>query len=86
MKNAGKFGLVLVGLTILVIALIDVTSDKQVDWTRTYDQRDKIPFGLYVVRQELPRILGEQGAEVTDVTATNYTYLRDFLRGRKIAV
>ncbi|MFD1771384.1 DUF4350 domain-containing protein [Sphingobacterium suaedae] len=83
MKNAGKFGLVLVGLTILVIALIDVTSDKQVDWTRTYDQRDKIPFGLYVVRQELPRILGEQGAEVTDVTATNYTYLRDFLRGKE---
>lgn len=82
MKNSGKFGLILLGMTILVIAFIDLASDKQIDWSKTYNQRDKIPYGLYVVREELPEILGNQ-MEVEDFTSTNYDFLKTFLPGKE---
>lgn len=82
MKNSGKFGLILVGITVLIIAFIDLASDKQVDWTKSYDQRDKIPYGLYVTRQELPEILGNK-ARIEDFTSTNYEFLKTFLPGKE---
>lgn len=82
MKNSGKFGLILLGITVLIIAFIDLASDKQVDWTRSYDQRDKIPYGLYITRQELPEILGYK-AEIEDFTSTNYAFLKTFLPGKE---
>lgn len=82
MRNSGKLGLILIGITILIIAFIDLASDKQVDWSRTYDQRDKIPFGLLVTHQELPEILGKE-VKVTDFTSTNYEFLKTFLPGKE---
>ncbi|TYR37045.1 DUF4350 domain-containing protein [Sphingobacterium phlebotomi] len=82
MKNSGKFGLILLGMTVLIIAFIDLASDKQVDWSQTYDQRDKIPYGLYVTREELPKILGNE-AEIEDFTSTNYDFLKTFLPGKE---
>lgn len=82
MKNSGKFGLILLGITVLIIAFIDLASDKQVDWSQTYDQRDKIPYGLYVTREELPKMLGNE-AEIEDFTSTNYDFLKTFLPGKE---
>src|SRR5690606_7613479 len=82
MKNSGKFGLILLGITVLIIAFIDLASDKQIDWSKTYDQRDKIPYGLYVTREELPEILGNQ-AEIEDFISTNYDFLKTFLQGKE---
>lgn len=78
MKNSGKFGLILLGVTVLIIAFIDLASDKQVDWSKTYNQRDKIPYGLYVTREELPEILARQ-VQIEDFTSTNYDFLKTFL-------
>ncbi|PRD46029.1 DUF4350 domain-containing protein [Sphingobacterium haloxyli] len=78
MKNSGKFGLMLLGITVLIIAFIDLASDKQIDWSKTYDQRDKIPYGLYVTREELPEIMENQ-VQVEDFTSTNYDFLKAFL-------
>lgn len=82
MKNSGKFGLILLAITVLVIAFIDLASEDKIDWTRTYDQRDKIPYGLYVMREELPEILGEQ-TQVEDFTVSNYDFLKTFLPGKE---
>ncbi|PRD50757.1 DUF4350 domain-containing protein [Sphingobacterium gobiense] len=78
MKSSGKFGFILLGVTVLIIAFIDLASDKQIDWSKTYDQRDKIPYGLYIIREELPEILGNQ-VQVEDFTSTNYDFLKTFL-------
>lgn len=82
MRNSGKFGLLLLGITVLLIAFIDLASDKQIDWSKTYDQRDKIPYGLYVTREELPEIL-ERQVQVKDFTSTNYDFLKTFLPGKE---
>src|SRR5690606_13382417 len=82
MKNYGKFGLVLLGITILIIAFIDLASDKQIDWSKTYNQRDKIPYGLYVSREELPEIMENQ-VEIEDFTSTNYDFLKMFLSAKE---
>lgn len=81
MRNSSKLGILLLGLTLLVIAVIDLTSDKQVDWTRSYDQKDKIPYGLYVTRQELPQLLPNKS--ITDFSENNYPDLKSFLRDKE---
>ncbi|WDF68547.1 DUF4350 domain-containing protein [Sphingobacterium oryzagri] len=84
MKNSGKLGIMLLAITLLVIAVIDISSDKQVDWTRSYDQRDKIPFGLYFTHTELPKILGDS-TQVADFSSTNYSDIKKFLSGKEQA-
>lgn len=81
MRNSARLGLLLLGLTILVIAVIDLTRDKQLDWTRSYKQTDKIPYGLYVSRNELPQIL--PGKKITDFTANHYQDFKAFLKGKE---
>ena len=78
MRNSSKLGLLLLGLTLLVIAFIDVTRKQPVDWAHSFDKRDKIPYGLYVTRTELPHILGME-TEISDLTSTMYPALRDTL-------
>lgn len=82
MKSSGKLGVILLVLTFLTIAFVDITRDRQIDWTRTYDQRDKIPYGLFFTRTELPKILGKE-VKVRDFTAMNYPDLKSFLRGKE---
>ena len=82
MKNANKFGLWIVGITVLLIAFVDLASDTRVDWHRTYDQRDKIPYGLYIAHEELPRILGED-VHMEDFQSMNYESLKKFLPGKE---
>ena len=84
MRNSGKLGIILLVFTLLVIVVIDITSDKQVDWTKTYDQRDKIPFGLFFTRTELPNILSDR-AQIEDFSSTNYDDIKKFLRGKEQA-
>src|SRR5690606_6191516 len=81
MRNSSKIGLLLFGLTLLVIAVIDVTRQEPIDWRRSFNQRDKIPYGLYVVHEELPNILGE-GVQVKDLTSTVFPDIRDTLKAR----
>lgn len=81
MRNSTRFGLILLGLTLLVITLIDVTRDRQVDWTRTYNQYDKIPYGLFVTRSELPTILDKR--PISNFTNTSYPFIKTFLKGKE---
>ncbi|MGJ1268914.1 DUF4350 domain-containing protein [Sphingobacterium spiritivorum] len=59
MKSTGKFGIIVLLIALVLIAIIDATSRKPIDWRKSFDQRDKIPYGLYVLHQELGNILGK---------------------------
>lgn len=85
MRSTGKLGITLLALTFLTIALVDLTRDKQIDWTRTYDQREKMPYGLFFTRTELAKILGDEEVKVHDFHAMNYPDLKNFLRGKENA-
>ncbi|SKC07516.1 hypothetical protein SAMN05660841_04023 [Sphingobacterium nematocida] len=44
----------------LGIAIIDAGAKRPIDWSKSYNFRDKIPYGLFVFRSELPQILGSE--------------------------
>lgn len=76
MKNSSKFGLLIVLVVLVIIAVIDATSRKPIDWSKTYNQRDKIPYGLYVLREELAYIL-DDSITVTDSKKSIYELLEE---------
>ena len=53
-------GLLLLLVVFVGIALIDAGSKKPIDWRESYLFKDKIPFGTYVFREEIPHILSEE--------------------------
>ena len=57
---------------IVSIIVIDVNRPVPINWSPTYDTNDKIPFGLYVLDQELPTLLKDQ--KLNKVIATPYEY------------
>ncbi|MGE8380371.1 MAG: DUF4350 domain-containing protein, partial [Sphingobacterium sp.] len=77
MKGSVKFGLILLGIVLLLIGIIDMTSKKPIIWDRTFDVKDKNPFGAYVVRNELKHIIDRHNE---DVKRPLYQYL-DSMKG-----
>lgn len=53
-------GILLIVVVFVGIALIDAGTKKPIDWHESYLFKDKIPFGAYVFREEIPEILGKE--------------------------
>lgn len=60
MKKSILIGLSLLFVVALGIAIIDAGAKRPIDWSKSYNFRDKIPYGLFVFRSELPQILGSE--------------------------
>lgn len=58
----------LVGL----IAFIELTRERPINWKPTYNERHKIPFGTYIFHEELEAVFPNQ--EFTDVRKTPYEF------------
>lgn len=67
-----KIYIALLVLMIVSIIVIDVNRPVPINWSPTYDTNDKIPFGLYVLDQELPTLLKDQ--KINKVATTPYEY------------
>lgn len=58
---------IIVGLTILLLFLIiSWIAPKQIDWSPTYNTKDKIPMGLYVFDHEIDSIWGPRVSRIKD--------------------
>lgn len=66
MRKSTWFGLLLLFVVFVGIALIDAGAKKPIDWRESYMFRDKIPFGTFIFREEVPNFLSE------DRTFTNF--------------
>jgi hypothetical protein len=64
--------IVLLAVFIGILILISALSPKPIDWSPTYDTKDKIPLGLYVLDKETPTLL--KGQEVKKFSITPYEY------------
>lgn len=73
MKGSLKFGLFIFTIVFVAIGIIDLTSKKPIIWDRTFDQKDKNPFGLYVTHEELPHMLDKK-VKITDIKEDLFTY------------
>lgn len=63
MNRTLKIYIALLVLIIVGILVLDANRPKPIDWTPTYATKDKIPFGLYVLDQEIDSLLPEQKVE-----------------------
>ena len=76
MKRGNVFAILLLVAVVLGIAIIDSSSKRPIDWSKSYNFRDKIPFGLFVFHQEISNILGEEKS-LSDYTETIYELFMD---------
>ena len=66
MRRPSTFQLYLVGIALLFAGyvVLEYNRPKPLDWSATYINKDKVPYGTYVLFDQLPRLLGTD-----DVTA-----------------
>lgn len=76
MSRAMWIGVILLSVVFIGIALIDAGTKRPIDWSESYRYQDKIPFGTYVFRQELPNILADNRAYM-DFSESFYELLTD---------
>jgi hypothetical protein len=65
-----------IGFLLLLLAgivIIDINRPKPIDWTPTYDTKDKNPFGLAVFNDQLPELV--QNQKINKINITPYEYL-----------
>lgn len=68
-----------VGLLILflgLIAFIELTKERPINWKPTYNERHKIPFGTYIFHEELENVFSDK--EFTDVRKTPYEFFDEY--------
>ena len=70
-----KIYIVFLFLLIAGIVYLDAIAPRPINWTPTYDFKDKIPFGLYVFDKESKTLFKNQKIEKINVTA--YEFLKD---------
>lgn len=76
MSRGMWIGVILLSVVFIGIALIDAGTKRPIDWSESYRYQDKIPFGTYVFRQELPNILADKRT-YTDFSESFYELLTD---------
>ena len=76
LKKGILIGLSLLFVVVLGIAIIDAGAKRPIDWSKSYNFRDKIPYGLYVFRQEVSHMLGEDRTYM-DFGGSAYSLISD---------
>ena len=73
MRHVTTFRLYMLGLALLfgVYVVVESHRPKPLDWTPTYINTDKIPYGTYALFDQLPRLLGTDSIEVVRLPAYN---------------
>ncbi len=72
MSKTIKIYIVFLVLLLVGIIYMDAIRPRPVNWSPTFDLKDKIPFGLYVLDNELPALLKQNKIEKVNKTAYEY--------------
>lgn len=62
----------LLAVYVVLMVLIGLFQPKKIDWTPTFASSDKIPYGSYVLRQELDSIFPKGGVRNNEVPFYNF--------------
>ncbi|MCR9183306.1 MAG: DUF4350 domain-containing protein [Flavobacteriaceae bacterium] len=73
MDNRSRNILYLFGIFLTVIIFIEILRPQPVNWNPSYTSEDKIPFGGFVLHQELQELMSVN--EISTVKESPYTYL-----------
>lgn len=72
MQKSLKIYIAILIILLVGIVIIDGSKPIPIDWTPTYDTKDKIPFGLYVLDKEFSGILNDRKFKKLDYTPYEY--------------
>jgi len=76
MSKTLKIYTALLILLIAGVAVVEFSTPRPVNWNKTYDERDKIPYGTFVFYNELKSLFPE--SKVQDIDVTPYEYFDDY--------
>ena len=76
MSKTVKIYLGILFLLFVVIAAIELSKPKPINWTPTYNENHKIPYGTYVIRQELSKMFPNDS--IQNIRTTPYEYFDAF--------
>ncbi|MCB0463563.1 MAG: DUF4350 domain-containing protein [Flavobacteriaceae bacterium] len=68
-----------IGLLILLFAgaiAIEFSKPKPINWSRTFNERHTIPYGMFVLYNELPNLFPKN--EITDISVSAYEYFDEY--------
>ena len=74
MSNKLKLIILVLVVLLSVVIYLDYSKPKPIDWTETYDLKDKIPFGLYVFDKEAPKLF--KADTIKKINKTLFEFLR----------
>ena len=72
MNRTIKIYIVFLVLLFVAIIYLDAVRPRPINWTPSFDLKDKIPFGLYVFDNESPNLL--KNNKIEKITKTAYEY------------
>ena len=64
-----------IGLLVLLfgaITFIELSRQRPINWTPTYNEKHKIPFGTYILHEELKNVF--QNQDFQDIKQTPYEF------------
>ena len=73
MSKSSKIYIFILVLLLVGKVFLDANKPKPIDWTPTYGIKDKIPFGLYVLNNEMDGLFKDQ--KITKFGVTPYEFL-----------
>ncbi|ALW85505.1 hypothetical protein AUC43_10625 [Hymenobacter sedentarius] len=73
MRQLTTFRLYLLGIVLLFVGyvVLEYNRPKPLNWTPTYTNKDKIPYGAFVLYDQLPRLLGTDSIEAVRLPVYN---------------
>lgn len=75
MSKTVKIYVVVLVMLFIGFAVIEFSADKPIDWTKTYKETDKIPYGTFVLYEELPNLFPQ--SHIVNINVSPYEYLDD---------
>ena len=76
MNKTIKIYLGLLLLLFVAISAIEFSTPPPINWTKTYNEKHKIPYGTFILYNELTNIFPE--SKVHDINVTPYEYFDDY--------
>ncbi len=76
MNKTIKFYLALLALLFALIVYIEFSRERPINWSPTYNETHKIPFGTYVFYEELDDVF--PNSDIKKITRTPYEYFDEY--------
>jgi|UniRef100_UPI004049D211 hypothetical protein len=76
MNKAVKFYIVLLILLFVGLFAIEFTKQQPINWSKTYNEKQKIPYGTFILYEELDDLFPD--SDIKKITVTPFEYFDDY--------